>query len=516
MRRYAYEGDLSELPREEFDVVIEGCGIAGMYAALNLDERLKVALLNKSGMEISNSMYAQGGIAAVINADDNADSHFADTLEAGAHLCDPAAVRVLVDEGPGDIRALVAMGVPFDREEDGTLHTTREGAHHHNRIVHCGGDATGFGVSARLAQLVQSRPNITVRNHACLADVLTGDDGAVAGALVLEGGALRVYVAAAVIIASGGIGRVYRNSTNARSATGDGVAAALRAGAALKDMEFVQFHPTALIHPDDTGRFFLISEALRGEGAVLRNRRWERFMQGVHPLADLAPRDIVTRAIIAEMRRYDLPHVYLDITARPRSFLSARFPTIYEECMRRGIDIAKDWIPVIPVQHYTMGGIRTDTDGCTNVPGLYACGEAACTGVHGANRLASNSLLECLVFSRRAAQHIGSAPWRAPRVPERTGDAPARSTAQDLDAVRTEIRGLMTRKGGILRNRAGLTEALARIEDLLGMLGEASMGTVKSLETWNMALCAREVLVAALARPKSVGAHYRDDEEEQS
>jgi L-aspartate oxidase len=279
-------------------------------------------------------------------------------------------------------------------------------------------------------------------------------------------------------------------------------------------MEFVQFHPTALIHPGSDGRFLLISEALRGEGAVLRNRRWERFMQGVHPLADLAPRDVVTRAIISEMRRWDLPHVYLDITARPRSFLSARFPTIYEECMSRGIDIARDWIPVIPVQHYTMGGVRTDTDARTTVEGLYACGEAACTGVHGANRLASNSLLECLVYGRRAAQSIMAAPQRTLQVPTSTGHAVERAPLGDLDALRTEIRGLMTRKGGIIRNHDAMAEALARIEELLGLLGDAAFTGVKLLETWNMALCAREVLTAAMARRKSVGAHFRDDEED--
>ena len=514
MRRYAYEGSLADLPLEQFDVVIEGSGIAGMYCALNLDPALKVALLNKSGIDVSNSWYAQGGIAAAIELDDNPEDHYADTQEAGAHLCDEAAVRVLVREGPGDIQALVDMGVPFDREPDGPLHTTREGAHRRNRIVHCGGDATGFGVSSRLAELVQGRPNITVRNQCCMVDVLGGDTGAVEGVLVWEDGQLKVLCAPAVVIASGGIGRIYRNSTNARSATGDGVAAARRAGAQLRDMEFVQFHPTALIHPGSDGRFFLISEALRGEGAVLRNRRWERFMQGVHPLADLAPRDVVTRAIIAEMRRWDLPHVYLDITARPRSFLSSRFPTIYEECMSRGIDIAKDWIPVIPVQHYTMGGIHTDTEARTTVAGLYACGEAACTGVHGANRLASNSLLECLVYGRRAAQSVMATAHRRPSVPERTGDALERPACGDLDALRTEIRALMTRKGGIIRNQGSMGEALGRIDELLTMLGDAAFTGVKWLETWNMAQCAREVLVAAMARHKSVGAHFRDDEED--
>ena len=515
MKRYAFEGKLAGMELESFDVIIIGSGIAGLYAALNIDKRLKIALLNKSGMEVSNSYYAQGGIAAVMNKEDSVESHFRDTLEAGAFMCDEAAVRVLVGEGPAQIETLISMGVPFDKESDGSLHTTREGAHSFNRIVHCGGDATGHGVTKKLAELAMAQPNISIKNNICLVDIVIGNGGNACGAVVYENGAQKFYASNNVVICSGGIGRVYRNSTNARSATGDGIAAAHRAGAELKDMEFVQFHPTALIHPDDNGRFFLISEALRGEGAVLRNRRWERFMQGVHPMADLAPRDVVTRAIIDEMMKYDLPHVYLDITARPRSFLSARFPTIYEECMRRGIDIAHDWIPVIPVQHYFMGGIRTDTEARSTVPGLFACGEAACTGVHGANRLASNSLLECLVFSRRCADVINNASIKAVDIPDLDNAVTDGQPCSDLDAIRTEIRGLMTKKGGIIRNKVGMTEALVRVDEVLELLDNSKIAGTKCVETLNIAICAHEVLVAALKRRKSVGAHFRDDEGEE-
>lgn len=513
MRRYVYGGGFADLPRENFDVIIVGSGIAGLYCALNLDGGLSVAVLNKSGNTVSNSYYAQGGIAAVVEPEDSFQSHFEDTLEAGAYLCDEKAVRVLVQDGPGQIEHLVQMGVPFDTDEQGTLHTTREGAHSFNRIVHCGGDATGLGVTRRLLEIARGRKNLTMRENVFLCDIITDDAGRACGVITVEDGKPRYYASAHIVLASGGIGRVYRNSTNARCATGDGIAAAHRAGAKLMDMEFVQFHPTSLIHPGSDGRFFLISEALRGEGAVLRNRRWERFMQGADPRAELAPRDIVTRAIIREMQKYDLPHVYLDITSKPRSFLSARFPTIYEECMSRGLDIAKDWIPVIPVQHYFMGGVATDTEARTTVPGLYACGEAARTGVHGANRLASNSLLECLVFGRHCADLINGSDHACPAGPASINNNGAHGTFdEDLDAIRTEIRRLMTRKGGIIRNADGMNEALTRVDEILGDMDGAKLPSAKHMETCNMAAIAHEVLTAALKRKKSVGAHFRDDE----
>jgi L-aspartate oxidase len=281
----------------------------------------------------------------------------------------------------------------------------------------------------------------------------------------------------------------------------------------LDDMEFVQFHPTAFIHPHENGRFFLISEAMRGEGAVLRNRRSEPFMQAVHPLADLAPRDIVSRAIVSEMKKSDIPYVYLDITDKPRKFLRSRFPTIYEECMLRGVDIAKDWVPVVPVQHYFMGGIKADIDSRTSLPGLYACGEAACTGVHGANRLASNSLLECLVFSRRCARHINGSESLSPRAMHFETSSGNCVEEADLDTYISEIRLLMTYNCGIIRNGKDLLDAQKRISGIFEQLDAMSLTTKKSIETYNMAQLALEILNSAILRRKSVGAHYRSDDE---
>jgi len=511
MRRYIFNGDLKNINRINTDVVIVGCGVAGLYSALCLDPQLSCAVLNKTDAQTSNSMYAQGGIAAVIEPhreQDDPQQHYEDTLVAGAGLCEKDAVRVLVDEGWSNIERLIEINVPFDRH-DGNLRLTREGGHHKNRILHCGGDATGLHLTRRLYEVAIARNNISVYDKMFLSDILTDENG-VTGVLVLDGNNTPcIFTASRVIIASGGIGRVYRNSTNFTGATGDGIAAARRAGAVLKDMEFVQFHPTAFIHPDDNGRFFLISEALRGEGAVLRNRRGEPFMKGKHPLSDLAPRDIVSRCIIMEMKKSDIPNVYLDITLKSRNFLKNRFPTIYAECMRRCVDIAKDWIPVMPVQHYFMGGIKTDIDGRTNIPGLYACGEAACTGVHGANRLASNSLLECLVFGRRCSIHINENPGCPPLDFTLGKRIMVKDGGVDFDSYSSEIRAITTLKCGIIRNGKDLKEGEARINEIFRQLDEMELDTPKCMETYNQSLIALEILRASIQRKESVGAHYR-------
>jgi L-aspartate oxidase len=518
MREHANLPVSSAAPVQTFDVVIVGAGAAGLYAALNLDHRLTVAVLNKLGPIESNSYYAQGGIAAVTLPTDNWASHLHDTLVAGAGLCDEAAVKVLVQEGPGDIQQLIKLGVPFDRDENGQVKLCMEGAHSCNRILHCGGDATGYHLTRTLIDAVKLRSNITILSFMTLFDVLTDQDGRVAGVLVQDDAEQFINLrAGSVILATGGIGRVYRNSTNSACATGDGIAAAIRAGAKVKDMEFVQFHPTAMIHPDENMRYFLISEALRGEGAVLRNRRWEPFMQSVHPRADLAPRDIVARAIVREMKRFDLPNVYLDITAKPRAFLRERFPVIYEECMKRGIDMAVNWIPVMPVQHYFMGGIKTDIHGLTNIDGLYASGESACTGVHGANRLASNSLLECLVFGRRCAQSInGLTSHTAPEaaIPSRDRLLPVNANQDfDFETCRTLIRNTMTIKGGIIRNEVDLSDAIKLVDHTLEELRSLQMTDRIAIETLNMATVADKILQAALQRKKSIGAHFREDDQ---
>lgn len=515
MREYAVSAGM---PGQilDYDVVVFGTGAAGLYAALNLDERLSVAVLNKRGMEESNSMYAQGGIASVVLEEDTIENHVEDTLVAGAGLCDEEAVRVLVSEGPGEIQKLIRLGVPFDRDDSGNIIVSREGAHRYNRIIHCGGDATGLHLTITLSLNVSQRKNITVMNGITVFDILTDENNSVAGVLAQNADGNDLLIRAPfVIVATGGIGRVYRNSTNSNCATGDGIASALRAGAELKNMEFVQFHPTALIHPDTNMRFFLISEALRGEGAILRNRKWEPFMQNVHPMADLAPRDIVTRAIADQMHKYDLPNVYLDITSRTREFLSKRFPVIYEECMKRGIDIAMNWIPVIPVQHYFMGGIKTDLWGRATLDGLYACGESSCTGVHGANRLASNSLLECLVFGSRCAQDINSRELPKRKAPEVLKEF--RKEAEiDYDAYRTQIRRNMTKKGGIIRNKEKMEEASRIIGDYYDQLKGIKLSSRLHVETLNMATVGLEILKAAIKRKKSVGAHFRCDDNKQS
>jgi L-aspartate oxidase len=512
LKRYIINKSLQDMEKVEADVVIAGSGAAGLYTALNLDSRLKCVILDKSGADVSNSMYAQGGIATVVAPGDDIEQHYQDTLVAGAYLCDEKAVRVLVTEARENIEQLIGMQVPFDRDKKGNLSLTREGGHGQNRILHCGGDATGLHMTRRLYEVACARENIQMVHNAFLVDIVTGENGVSGVIAMLEEGRYTYFKAPKVVVASGGIGRVYRNSTNARCATGDGIAAAFRAGAVLKDMEFVQFHPTALVHPDNTGRFFLISEALRGEGAVLRNRRWEAFMEGVHPLADLAPRDIVTRAIIREMQKSDLPHVYLDITFKTREFLRNRFPTIYTECMRRDIDIAVDWIPVKPVQHYFMGGIQTDTDARTSVAGLYACGEAACTGVHGANRLASNSLLECLVFGRRCARDINGSNPAQPETPVIKTRSREFKDDIDFDSCRREIRELMTKKCSVIRNGQDLSDARERILELYDKLDIIDLDTAKGFETFNIAMVALAILNASINRKKSVGAHYRTDD----
>jgi L-aspartate oxidase len=515
MKRYILNNSLQNANRINTDVMIAGSGAAGLYTALNLDPRLQCVVLNKAGMKHSSSMYAQGGIAAVMQpsiGEDSPEQHMADTLVAGAGLCDENAVRVLVNEAWSNIEQLIKLNVPFDRQDGGLL-LTREGGHGRNRILHCGGDATGAQLTRSLYKAAMERDNINILSMMSLSDIVTNEDGA-SGVLALdEQNELCYITASSVVIATGGIGRVYRNSTNSVCATGDGIAAARRAGAALHDMEFVQFHPTAFVHPHDNGRFFLISEAMRGEGAILRNRRSEPFMQGVHPLADLAPRDIVSRAIVNEMKKSDIPNVYLDITDKPRKFLRNRFPTIYEECMFRGVDIAKDWIPVMPVQHYFMGGIKTDLDGRTSLPGLYACGEAARTGVHGANRLASNSLLECLVFGRRCALHINGSQAGSRGTACFTASIGKDAEEADLDSYINEIRVLMTHQCGIVRNEKDLLEAQDRICAIFEQLDAMALTAKKSIDTYNMSQVALEILKAALLRRKSVGAHYRSDGE---
>lgn len=396
------------------DVVVVGSGIAGLTLALRyagLAPEAKVLVVTKDVLSSGSTRWAQGGIAAVLDPRDTPAEHLSDTLLAGVGLCDEEAVRVLVTEGPDALRGLIAMGARFDTDDSGELQLTREGGHRRNRIVHAGGDATGAEVQRALVAAVRES-GIEVIEHALVLDLLKDAEGRAAGVTlhvmgVGERDGVGAVTAGAVVLATGGMGQVYAATTNPVVSTGDGVALALRAGAVVRDLEFVQFHPTVLwLGEDSTGQQPLISEAVRGEGAVLVDADGTRFMRDVHELADLAPRDVVAKAIMRRMSATGADHVYLDARHFGEEKWRTRFPTIHAVCLEHGIDPVTRLVPVAPAAHYASGGVRTDLRGRTNVPGLYACGEVACTGVHGANRLASNSLLEGLVFAGRIAEDI--------------------------------------------------------------------------------------------------------------
>jgi len=512
--RYAFSGGIEIAGRKSCDVLIIGTGIAGLYTALHVDKKYSCCILTKESVEISNSWLAQGGIAAAISTDDTPDLHYDDTLIAGAGLCNKDAVRVLVEEGPDDIRTLVNMSVPFDLNDEGFLQITREGGHRKRRIVHAGGDATGRETVKSLARLVATRSNVSFMGHSFFLDILTEQDK-VTGALIIgPDGYYHIIDCPNIVIATGGIGQVYLTSTNPSVATGDGMAAVMRAGAPQRGLEFIQFHPTGLWDKSREGQSFLISEAVRGEGGLLKNAAGERFMQGKHELNELAPRDIVARGIVREMERTGEDHVYVDITERSREYLSQRFPTIYNECLSRDIDISKDYIPVCPVQHYLIGGIETDLFARTTIGGLYVCGEAAATGVHGANRLASNSMLECLVFGRRAAQDINCrlSEGLGERVPASIPSIESRpENYADFKALRSEIQQLMNDYGFVIRTRAGLSTALERISTIKKELEASFFPGREYVEALNIATIACAILEAALERKDSVGAHYRED-----
>ncbi len=401
--RYLLNFNTDSLPQFQYDAIIIGSGIAGVYTALSMSSSTRILIMTKEAIDMNNSVLAQGGIAVSLDKKDSPDLHFQDTAYAGAGLCDENTVRTLVNEASENIAQLCLYGVNFDRGIDRQLSLTREAAHSRNRIIHTG-DATGKEVCDALVSAVRVKDNVEIREEMFAVDILTVKDVCRGVLAMNKEGELQVFSAPVVICASGGYGRLYANTTNPEVATGDGASMAYRAGAHLMDLEFIQFHPTALFH--NIEKNFLISEAVRGEGAVLRNLSGERFMPGYHELAELAPRDVVSRAIFAEMQKTGSDHVFLDITHKDRAHLEKRFPTIFGKCLSFGIDISKDYIPVAPSQHYSMGGIKTDEWGRTGLPGFYAVGEAACNGIHGANRLASNSLLEGLVFGRRIAKAI--------------------------------------------------------------------------------------------------------------
>jgi L-aspartate oxidase len=479
------------------DFLVIGAGVAGLRAAIALAPAGSVLVVAKESLRESSSEYAQGGIAVALSDDDEVELHEQDTLYAGDGLCDRAAVRTLVEEGPAAIQELIEWGAEFDRE-GGHLAFTREGAHSRNRILHAHGDSTGREIARTLYRKAASLPNVTFRSFAASTDLLV-TDGRVCGAALFDASAQTSVVAQAraVLLATGGLGNVFLNTTNPEVATGDGVAMAYRAGAEIADLEFVQFHPTAL-HVEGAPRF-LLSEALRGEGAVLRNAQGERFMERYHPLLELAPRDVVARAIVSEMKRTGTDHVLLDLSHREAGFVRGRFPRIYETCLRYGLDLEREAAPVAPAAHYAMGGVWSDLDGRTTLHGLFAAGEAACTGVHGANRLASNSLLEGVVFGRRAGRAM-----REESGGKGTASLPYGRGSDDVrgrDNVHEAIKRVAWEKCGIVRDSAGLREALDWIE----------RQKTEDAETRNMIEVVQLIARCALAREESRGAHYRTD-----
>ncbi|CAI6085915.1 L-aspartate oxidase [Paenibacillus sp. JJ-100] len=514
--QYIHDFDLSALPMVETEVLVIGSGIAGLFTAIKASEKHHVLMITKKSLLESNTRYAQGGIAAVIAEDDSPAYHLQDTLVAGAGLCRSEAVKVLVNEGPDGVRELIHLGTLFDLE-NGELALTQEGAHSHRRILHANGDATGYEIVRALAVKVHEHPGIDVWDEHFVIDLIT-DGGECIGALVLKEDGSKVFVKAkATVLCSGGAGQLYRYTTNPDVATADGVAMAYRAGAIVRDMEFIQFHPTSLCYPGAPR--FLISEAVRGEGAYLRNVKGERFMEKYHAQLELAPRDIVARAIVSEMELTKSTFVYLDITHEHPEMVRSRFPTIYETCMRYGLDMTTDWIPVAPAAHYMMGGVKTDLSGESSIPRLFACGEVSSTGVHGANRLASNSLSEAIVFGRRIVERIQSLPpiqeslGRAVKLPStdkmNINDEKQQHT-KPISERRLSLQKMMVRQVGLRRNRIHLQQAMDQLQHELTFFDQKPTQR-EELEYANLLTCAWLVTSGALHREESRGAHYRDD-----
>jgi len=498
------------------DIVVVGSGVAGLSVALRARRAGRVLLVTKTGIDAGSTRWAQGGIAAALGAADSPEAHLRDTLVAGVGLCDEAAVRVLVTEGPRRVRELAALGAAFDAAHGPDplaaspegFALTREGGHGARRIVHAGGDATGAEVQRALVAAVRVDRGIEVIEDALVLDLLRGAGGQAAGLTlhVLGQGqadGVGAVLARTVVLATGGMGQVFASTTNPSVSTGDGVALALRAGAEVADLEFVQFHPTALwLGPDARGQQPLVSEALRGEGAVLVDAAGDRVMLGAHPLADLAPRDVVAKQMSRVMAAQGSDHLFLDARGLGADLLLTRFPTIVARCRAAGVDPLTEPVPVTPAAHYASGGVRTDLVGRTTVPGLYACGEVACTGVHGANRLASNSLLEGLVFAARIADDL------ATDLPPQVEPVAPQGVAALVDpAERGRLQTAMTEGAGVLRSAASLEAA----EKTLAVLGTGDAPGPAAWETTDLQTVAAALVAAAVAREETRGAHWRED-----
>lgn len=493
------------------DYLIIGSGVAGLRAAIEMSKSGNVLVVTKDLPTESSTEYAQGGIAVALSDEDEIGIHYEDTIKAGDGLCNEEAVKILVSEGPERIIELINWGAEFDKEET-KLSFTLEGAHSRKRVLHAHGDSTGREIERVLINKVSTIRNVKKASFTMAIDLIV-DENQCYGAFLLKDREIIRCFAKATLLATGGAGQVYSRTTNPRVITGDGMAMAFRAGAYLKDMEFVQFHPTALFKKDAPQ--FLLSEAMRGEGAILRNIHGEAFMKHYHSLGELAPRDIVSRAIISEMVKNNSSHVYLDLTHLDEEFLKRRFPTIYNTCLKFNLNIAKDMVPVSPAAHYIMGGIETNNFGETNIKGLFAAGEVACTGVHGANRLASNSLLEGLVFGFRSAKGAikyveGFEGFSFKR------DIPIRAKIQHLDSLemvtmKNKLRETMWNKVGVIRCGESLSIAKSIITPFYERFSSSIFLEPLSIEFKNMITVGLLITESAYARKNSVGAHYRTD-----
>ncbi len=487
----------------DYDVIIVGAGAAGLFTALHAKQDLRILLISKEGVLECNSQLAQGGIAAALEKTDVAE-HIADTMRVGCYHNDLGAVEGMINESHEVIEKLVTLGMVFDRTPEGFLHATREGGHSFNRIVHHA-DNTGAELMRTLKAAIDKRTQMTCLENSDVLDLIL-QEGICKGVILREAnGSVTCVTAPQVILATGGIGELYDNTTNSKISTGDGIAMAHRAGAKVVDMEFVQFHPTAFYDHQDHRRF-LISEAVRGEGAYLRNESGERFMESFKPLMELSARDVVARAIYFQIQKSKKPCVYLDLTHLESAYITKRFPNIYTKCLEVGIDFTVDLIPVSPVQHYLMGGIWTDLNGQTNIKGLFACGETASTGVHGANRLASNSLLEALVYGRRIGSSLCSKELLDPLLPD---SFERRYSTAKMETVKSDIKQAISLSASIFRSEALLLQgekALVECEKTLEKLGSCD---VESHEALNMAQVGLLIVRAALLRKESLGAHKR-------
>lgn len=511
----------------KYSTIIVGSGIAGLYAALKIEQQAKlpdgIMLITKSKLGESNSKYAQGGMVAVLkeNKCDSTESHISDTIKAGAGLSEFNTVKFISENSDKVVKDLLNFGVEFDRDKDGNLCFTKEAAHSVRRILHSGGDATGKMIEKSLVEQVQNNNNIDVYEEGTVVELLINSNGECRGVLVFNNmtGEYETVYSPAVILATGGIGQLYKYTTNPEGATGDGLAIAYNAGAVMQDMEFVQFHPTALAFDDDVNRF-LISEAVRGEGAKLVDADGMEFMAKYDERKELAPRDIVTRANYNEMMKNHLANVYLNASCIDKAKLAERFPTISKKCLEHGIDISKDFIPVAPAAHYFMGGIRTDVEGRTSINGLFAIGEVSSTGLHGGNRLASNSLLECVVCAYEVADFLKTQKLDAPK----SIDANIKSIIDqyseededlepiDTDVFKAELKDIMWNYCGILRDEKSLMTALEKLDELKSKFPRTRKCQTKAeYEFKNMLTVARMIVVSALGRKESRGAHYRLD-----